>query len=290
MDLRSIKPGLPAADLFGKFHPRTGEPIVPLGYTRDGRAIWPVLGAEGDDTDPDDPRFTGGGPDPADDDDEDESEEDDEDDKPKAKRDKGKRKADDDDEDEEDEDDPRLARASRQAANYRTKLRAAEAKNADLERRLRAIEDKDKPADEVKDREVSELRQTKATLAEANRDLRLRLAVLTTPVRDVEWADVEDVIRLVDLSDVDVDEDGTVDRKALRIALRDLARRKPHLVVKKARGRSSSDDDNEDEIDDDQRSSAPPMNGKRKGEGRKPDRAALAKRFTVLNRGGVRND
>lgn len=25
-------------------HPRTGEPIVPLGYTRSGRPIWPVLG------------------------------------------------------------------------------------------------------------------------------------------------------------------------------------------------------------------------------------------------------
>lgn len=288
MDLRSIKPGLSGADLFGKVHPRTGQPIVPLGYTRDGRAIWPVIGAEGDDTDPNDPRFTGGGPDPDDEDDdaEDDSEEDDGDDK--AKRDKGKQKSDDDEDD--DEDDPRLARASRQAAKYRTQLRATEAKNAELERRLRAIEDKDKKPEEIKDREVSELQSTNDRLTQANRDLHLRLAVLTTPVRDVEWADVEDVIRLVDLSDVDVDDDGTVDRKALRIALRDLARRKPHLVVKKARGRSSSDEDNEDESDDDQRSSAPPMNGKRKGEGRKPDRAALAKRFTVLNRGGVRND
>jgi len=247
--------------------------------------IWPVLGAEGDDTDPDDPRFTGEGGDPSDADD-DESEEDAEDDdgKPRSRKDKSE------EDDDDDEDNPRLARASRQAAKYRSDLRKEQAKNADLERRLRAIEDKDKKPEEIRDREVSELKSTNDRLAQANRDLNLRLAVLTTPVRDVEWADVEDVIRLVDLSDVDVDEDGTVDRKALRIALRDLARRKPHLVVKKARGRSSSDDDNEDESDDDQRSSAPPMNGKRKGEGRKPDRAALAKRFTVLNRGGVRND
>lgn len=33
-----------------KFHPLTGAPIVPLGYRKDGRAIWPIMG--GDDTVP----------------------------------------------------------------------------------------------------------------------------------------------------------------------------------------------------------------------------------------------
>lgn len=36
-----------------KFHPLTGALIVPLGYRKDGRAIWPVMGAE--DSPPADP-------------------------------------------------------------------------------------------------------------------------------------------------------------------------------------------------------------------------------------------
>lgn len=38
-----------------KFHPRTGAPIVPLGYRKDGRAIWPIMGASPDDPPPSDP-------------------------------------------------------------------------------------------------------------------------------------------------------------------------------------------------------------------------------------------
>lgn len=38
------------ADPRKKFHPLTGDPITPLGYRKDGRAIWPIMG--GDDTVP----------------------------------------------------------------------------------------------------------------------------------------------------------------------------------------------------------------------------------------------
>lgn len=31
-----------------KFHPLTGAPIVPIGYRKDGRAIWPIMGASED--------------------------------------------------------------------------------------------------------------------------------------------------------------------------------------------------------------------------------------------------
>lgn len=37
-----------------KYHPLTGAPIVPLGYRKDGRAIWPIMGAS-DDPPPADP-------------------------------------------------------------------------------------------------------------------------------------------------------------------------------------------------------------------------------------------
>lgn len=38
-----------------KFHPHTGAPIEPLGYRKDGRAIWPIMGASPDDPPPADP-------------------------------------------------------------------------------------------------------------------------------------------------------------------------------------------------------------------------------------------
>jgi hypothetical protein len=36
-----------------KFHPLTGAPIVPLGYRKNGRAIWPIMGASEDPPAPD---------------------------------------------------------------------------------------------------------------------------------------------------------------------------------------------------------------------------------------------
>ena len=263
MDLRSIKPGMLAASLAGKVHPRTGELLEPLGYTKAGVAIWPVIGGEGDDSDPNDPRFTG-----KDDDDPDDDE------------DKGKHRKPEDD-------NPRLARASRQAAKYRKQLREQEARNAELEKRLRAIEDKDKKPEEINNRELTEAKSTVDRLTQANRDLSLRLAIVTTPLPGVEWVDVEDTLALAErlgyLEDLELDDDGNVDRKALRAALRELAKRKPHLVVKKAGGRKSDqDDDDEDEGDNGQGSSAPTMNGKRKGDRTTADREALKKRFPVL--------
>jgi hypothetical protein len=268
MDLRSIKPGMLAASLAGKVHPRTGELLEPLGYTKSGVAIWPVIGGEGDDSDPNDPRFTG-----KDDDDPDDDED-------------KHRKPDDDDDDDEDDDNPRLARASRQAAKYRKQLREQEARNAELEKRLRAIEDKDKKPEEINNRELTEAKSTVDRLTQANRDLSLRLAIVTTPLPGVEWVDVEDTLALAErlgyLEDLELDDDGNVDRKALRAALRELAKRKPHLVVKKAGGRKSDQDDDEDEGDNGQGSSAPTMNGKRKGDRTTADREALKKRFPVL--------
>jgi len=111
----------------------------------------------------------------------------------------------------------------------------------------------------------------------------------------VPWIDPTDAFALAEragLFDDIVDDDGTVDERELRRALKDLARRKPHLVRKleddpKARGRKSKkDEDEEDEDDEEQgsRPSASKLNGKRKGSSSTVDRAALAKRYPVLNR------
>jgi hypothetical protein len=272
MSQRLIKPGLSAADqtcMFGL--------IRSLGTTRDGGQIWPALGGAPDDDeggdDPDDDKYTGGDDDKEDDEsDEDEQDEDDKNNKKKSR-----------DDDDDDEDDPRVARASRQAAKYRTKLREAEAKNAEMEKRLRAIEDKDKKPDEIASRDLVEARERTERLSGENHEMKLQIAFLTSNV--VDWVDPEDALRLVDLSDVDVADDGTVDRKALRVALKDLAKRKPHLVKKPAKASGKADDDDEDDEEQDQRSprrSAATMNGKRKGNQGNTDRAALEKKFPVL--------
>lgn len=108
--------------------------------------------------------------------------------------------------------------------------------------------------------------------AESNlRNLRIENSFLLANTHS--WVDMEDALRLADLSEVTIDEDGKVDGKALRKALDDLAKRKPHLV-KPATPSTTTPPAG---------ASAPEMNGTPKGAGdRSPDRAALAKRFPVL--------
>lgn len=278
MSLGLIKPGMRSASLAGKIHPKTGKPLKPIGYLKDGTVLWPVLGAAPDD--PNDPKYTGENDDDDDDEDEEESEEDDED---KSKRDKGKRKdkgsSDDDEEDEEDEE--KLTRPERQAARYRTRLREQERQNKELRDRLKALEDKDKKPDEIVSRDLTEAESKLDKMTATNRQLLLENAFFRA--NTVDWVDPADVLRLIDLEDVDVDEDGTVDARGLRAALKDLAKRKPHLVKQaKSNGSASDDDDDEEEEEERPRRSARSANGQRKGSKGTSNKDALAKKFPVL--------
>lgn len=274
MSLGLTKPGMRSANLTGKMHPITGLPLVPIGYLRDGTAVWPQIGAAPDPTDPDDPDFTGEGGD----DDEDDDSEDDGDDEPKGKKRPVKKSKDDD----EDDDEEPKTRPERQAARYRVKLREAEATNRDLAARLKVLENKDKPADEVAAAELTEAKNRADQLAEKNKSMTLKLAFFES--NTIDWIDPADALRLVDLDDVDVDDSGTVDAKALRLALRDLAKRKPHLVKKSKAEPDDTDDEDDDDEEPRSRRSAPKMNGRRSGRGKQPSREELAKKFPVLNR------
>jgi hypothetical protein len=282
-----------SANLTGKIHPRTGEPLVPLYMRKDGSVVWPALGAAPDDSDPDDPHFTG----EEDDDEDDDSEDDDEEESQSRKKKPAKKRANDDEDDEDDEEDARVHRASQQAKRYRLALREEQKKTADLAARLKAIEDDQKSPDEVASRDIADLREKNTTQAEVIRTMTAQLAFFKTSVPGVQWIDATDVFALADRSglfDDVIDEDGTVDERELRRSLKDLARRKPHLVKKleddpKARGRKSTKDTDEDDEDDEDeeprsRRSAGTMNNKRKGTKGTADRAALAKKFPVLNR------
>lgn len=279
MSLGLTKPGMRSADLTGKNHPITGLPLVPLGYLRNGAAVWPVIGAAPDPEDPDDPDFTG------EDDDSEDDEEDDDEPKGKGKKRPVKKPKDDDDEDEDDEDDESRVtpKSSRQAMRYRRELRAEQAKNQAMAARLKALENKDKPADEVAAAELTEAREKAAKLAERTKSMTLELAFFKA--NTIEWVDAADALALVDLDDVEIDESGTVDAKALRSALRELAKRKPHLVKKsKAEPEDDEDDDEDDDEEPRSRRSAPRMNGRRKGKGKTPSREELAKKFPVVGR------
>lgn len=279
MSLGLTKPGMRSADLTGKNHPITGLPLVPLGYLRNGAAVWPVIGAAPDPEDPDDPDFTG------EDDDSEDDEDDDDESKGKGKKRPVKKSKDDDDEDEDDEDDESRVtpKSSRQAMRYRRELRAEQAKNQTMAARLKALENKDKPADEVAAAELTEARDKAAKLAERTKSMTLELAFFKA--NTIEWVDAADALALVDLDDVEIDESGTVDAKALRSALRELAKRKPHLVKKsKAEPEDDEDDDEDDDEEPRSRRSAPRMNGRRKGKGKTPSREELAKKFPVVGR------
>ena len=248
-----------------------------------GKVVWPVLGGASDD--PNDPAFTGEGGDEDDEDEDDDEEEDDKSKDKKSTKSKSKKESDDDDDEDDDEDKTKLTRPERQAARYRIRAREAEQKAAALEARLKAIEDKDKPKEEVVSQELSQARTTIEKLKSSSSKMTAQLAFYRTPT-GITWADSADAFALADaeglFEDV-IDEDGTVDARELRRGLRDLAKRKPHLVKEesttKASGRKDSDDDEEEPR------STRPMNGQRRGKKPiGPTRAELAKRFPVLNR------
>lgn len=246
-----------------------------IGY-KNGSPVWLALGGAPDDNDdPNDPNFTGD--DDSDDEEDDEGDDEEEDDKAKKKKVKSKN----DDEDEDDEDDrPRYS--TREYEKLKTRMKAADKRASDTETRLRTLENKDKKPEEITSQEAIDAKAKADKLAEDNRTLRLHNAFLAS--NTVDWVDPEDALHLVDLSDVDVDDDGIVDRKALARALRDLAKRKPHLV-KKSKASGKDDDDEEDDEDQGSRRSANTMNGKRKGSRSGTDRAALEKRFPALSKG-----
>lgn len=289
MSLRLTKPGMPAARLYPAKHSLAGEPIEPIGHLKDGTPVWPMFGGAPDDEDPDDPSFTG------EDSDEDEDDEEDEDEKdPKSKKRRRRQRkpnrstkddetdGDDDDDDEEDDDLPPRARASRQAMRYRRELRDAQKLILEMKRELKGFKDKDKKPEDLSAEELAEAKERADKLTARQQRLALENAFLRSNL--IDWVDPDDALRLVDLDDVDVDEDGTVDRRALRAALKDLAKRKPHLVKKpKVSDRDDEDDDTDD--DEEPRSGRPArMNGRRKGSRDTATRDDLAQRFPVLNR------
>lgn len=272
MSLGLTKPGASVA----LRHPKTGVLLEPLGFIR-GKAVWPALGASSDD--PDDPAFMGGaggsGGSPRHEDDEDDEDDDDSDDDSEDE-------SEDDEEPKKSRKDKEPTRPERQAARYRVKLREEQQKNRELEERIRKIEDADKPTDELMQRDLAETRAKLESLTEVNQIMAAQLAFFKS--NTIDWVDSTDAFNLAEkegLFDDVIDEDGNVDVAELRRGLKDLARRKSHLVKKSTK---ASGQDDEDDDEPSSRSSASPMNKRRGQPKASTDRAALRKRFPVLGR------
>jgi hypothetical protein len=262
MSQRLIQPGRTAA--------------IRIGTTEAGTVVWSLAGGDGtgDEGTNDDGK----------------SGEDDDD------SDDGDEKDDDDKDDEDDEDKPVYTQA--EYDKIRRRMRAADKRAAEFEEQIRKAKvgtkakppvDKKtaKPAEDADDDDGERDQKTRAAEERAEKaEKRARAAVLDAALVNarskagIDWHDPDDVAKNLDLDDIDVDEDGTVDGKQLVRALKDLAKRKPHLV--KPKTQSGSDDDQDGTSDGAQGgASAPKLNGKRKGE-KTVDKSTLRRRFPAL--------
>lgn len=207
----NASPRLSDAAIAGRVHPRTGVPIVPIGFVG-GRPVWPIMGGSGDEDDAnEDGKST-----------EDESD----DDK------KGSEGSDKSEEGKEDDD--------KSKGDPQAKIEDLEAeKNRHFKRRKEAEDAADqlrKELDELKSKDTPELDRLKTTVAEQEtkitgletslHEARLQNAFLQD--NTYAWHNPSRALALADLSEVDIDSDGKV--HGLRKALDSLAKSDAYLL------------------------------------------------------------
>lgn len=239
-----------------KRHPLTGEILAPIGYTSRG-PIWPVLGAAPPEDDEDDKE---------DDETEDDSTEGGDSGDGTGEPDDDAGSADGDDTSGVDDADATKGKTYTQAEYeaLANRMKAADRAKAAAEAEVRKFKDKDKSELQRATDRVTELESESKKLSEDNNKLRIQNAFLST--NSYTWHDPDDALNLADLSGVKVDEDGNVDKDALKAALAALAKAKPHLV-KASNGSGPSGDAN----------AGRKRSGSNKDE--KSRRAQIAKRF-----------
>lgn len=183
---------------------------------------------------------------------------------------------DDDDEDDSDSDskskDPKDQTAS-ELEKMKIRMKAADRRAADAEKKIREAEDKDKSELELKTRRVEELETE-------NTALQGKLQVLTRErhflgSNTVTWHDPEIAMGKLDWAEI-VDDDGEVDQTKLGKAINDLAKEKPFLVKS-----DDADDDARRPANQQQSSGGAVGSGKRKNKG-EIAREELLKRFPAL--------
>lgn len=180
-------------------HPHTGEPIVPVGFRRDGRPIWPIMGASEDDA-------------------------------------AGADQADDDSEGEEADSEGDAEGESEEEVDWKAKFEAQQKVNRKLERRTKqdkALIDKLKSDQSEKEKDESDVEKIRAeAYAEAKREALKERVLDKIEAKASKFVDPEDAAAIL-LRRHNVDEfidDDSIDVEAIVDALDDLAENKPHLV------------------------------------------------------------
>lgn len=155
-----------------------------------------------------------------------------------------------------------------EADSLRERMRAADQRAARVEAELKQLRDKDVPEAEKLKRDFEESQQQVTKLQETNKNLALKVAFLSD--NTYTWHNPERALRLVDLSQVTIEEDGSV--SGLKDALKALATSDDYLIKK--------------EVKEETKPTAPagtaPGNNGGAGGG-KPARSALAGRFPAMN-------
>lgn len=156
----------------------------------------------------------------------------------------------------------------------RARMKAADRRAAEAERKLREKDDAGKPELEIAQRRVTELEETTTQQDATLRELRIQNAFLMS--NTVTWHDPSDALReLANMDGVDIDDDGKV--TGVKDAIAKLAKRKPHWV----KAAKESDDEDKDSSTE---ASGSKMHGKRKGEKDVPTREALVPNYPALAR------
>jgi hypothetical protein len=112
----------------------------------------------------------------------------------------------------------------------RERMKAADQRAAKVEAELKKLRDKDLPEQEKLKRDFEETQKALQDSQEANKQLALKNAFLSD--NTYLWHSSEKALRLVDLSQVEINADGTV--SGLKDALKALATSDPYLVKTEA--------------------------------------------------------
>lgn len=239
-------------------HPRSGEPIVPIGRRANGVPIFPILGGSGEEDDANDDGDAGG-------EDDDDAESDDDKDDPEGSDKSGKGSEGDDDRDPQ----KKIVALEDEKNRHLRRRREAERERDELQRQIEEAKNKDKPEVERLQTENENLKSENETLSTALQEARLQNAFLQD--NTYEWHNPGRALKLADLSEVEFDDDGKV--HGLKAALDALVKTDPYLVKAK---------DDKDEKDPPKKTGTPPK-GKSKKDDPK-DRSAMATKYPGLRR------
>jgi hypothetical protein len=121
---------------------------------------------------------------------------------------------------------PEATRARAEAEALRARMQAADKRAADFEGKLKQLVEKDMPAQEKLTRDLQETQKQVESLQAVNSRITLENAFLKEST--YAWHDPQAAMKLVDLSQVEIGEDGTA--KGMKDALKALATAHPYLV------------------------------------------------------------